>query len=156
MDDEGLLRACIDLARRGMEDGVGGPFGAVMACNGQLIAEGRNLVTSTHDPTAHAEVVAIRRACELRRSHVLADCEIFCSCEPCPMCLGAIYWSRIGRVVFAASQEDAAAIGFDDARLYAELRLPPDARTLRTEQMLRSDAARMMSDWRQVPKDRHY
>lgn len=115
-----FLERAIQLARENVEAG-GGPFGAVIVRNGEILAEGVNAVTSSFDPTAHAEVAAIRRACSIAGHHELRGCEIYSSCEPCPMCLGAIYWARLDRVYFAASRSDAAGAGFDDEFIYREL-----------------------------------
>ncbi|NLH50571.1 MAG: nucleoside deaminase [Myxococcales bacterium] len=128
VDPTQLLQRSVDLAREKMLAGEGGPFGAVIARQGEIIAEGWNRVTSANDPTAHAEIMAIRLACEKLGSFSLAGCEIYASCEPCPMCLAAIYWARLERVTFAATREQAARVGFDDARLYRELRLPLELR----------------------------
>lgn len=128
--DEEFLGRAIELAQESVRDGAGGPFGALVVCNSQIVAEGRNLVTSSHDPTAHAEVVAIRRACEVRADHRLTGCTVYASCEPCPMCLAAIYWSRAARVVFAATRFDAAEADFDDEEIYRELSRPLDQRSL--------------------------
>jgi tRNA(Arg) A34 adenosine deaminase TadA len=116
-----FLDRAIELSRQGMENGNGGPFGCVVVLNGEIIGEGCNMVTSTNDPTAHAEVVAIRQACNKLGSYQLTDCEIYTSCEPCPMCLGAIYWARPRRVLFANTRQDAAAIEFDDDFIYHEI-----------------------------------
>jgi len=145
--DERLLREAIDLARDHMREGSGGPFGAVISRDGVAIARGWNAVTSELDPTAHAEVVAIRRACATLGSFKLDGCTLYASCEPCPMCLAATYWARIDRVVFGAGRADAAAIGFDDSRIYDEISLPRNARTLRMRQLLRDEARRAMEGW---------
>ena len=128
--DREYLRQAIALARRGVEDGRGGPFGCVIVRNGEVVGEGCNGVTSTNDPTAHAEVVAIRDACRRLGNYQLTDCVVYASCEPCPMCLGAIYWARPGRVVFAATREQAAAAGFDDELIYREIELPRGERKI--------------------------
>lgn len=127
----------------------GGPFGAVIVRGGKVIAEGVNLVTSTPDPTAHAEVVAIRKAAAEIGSHVLAGCEIYASCEPCPMCLGAIYWAHLDSVCFAASEADAAAAGFDDAFLYRELAAPAEARRIPARRMLAREGVKPFRAWRE-------
>ncbi len=122
------LREAIALARAGAAGGCGGPFGAVIVHEGRVVGRGENRVTSTNDPTAHAEMVAIRAACtNLGRFH-LAGATLYTSCEPCPMCLAAAYWAHVARIVFACTRDDAAAIGFDDAFLYRELVAPPAAR----------------------------
>jgi tRNA(Arg) A34 adenosine deaminase TadA len=145
--DERLLRESIDLAREHMREGSGGPFGAVIARGEAVLARGWNQVTSELDPTAHAEVVAIRRACAALGDFRLDGCTLYASCEPCPMCLAAIYWARIDRVVFGAGRADAAAIGFDDSRIYDEISLPRDARTLHMRQLLRDEARSAMEEW---------
>jgi len=130
--DEKFLRHAIQLADANISSGKGGPFGAVVVRNGKIIAEGANHVTSDNDPTAHAEVVAIREACRALNSFQLDDCEIYCSCEPCPMCLGAIYWARPKAIYFAAGKDDAAAAGFDDSFIYDELQMPLPSRKITT------------------------
>ena len=125
---EVFLALAVEEALRGVAEGAGGPFGAVVVKDGEVIATGRNEVTSTNDPTAHAEVVAIRAACRALGSFQLTDCDLYASCEPCPMCLGAIYWARPRAVFYAATRSDAAAAGFDDAFLYDDLPRPPSAR----------------------------
>lgn len=125
-----FMDRAIELSRSGMEAGEGGPFGAVVVQDNRIIAEGNNRVLITNDPTAHAEVVAIRRACELLGRFDLSDCEIYTSCEPCPMCLGAIYWARPKAVYFANTKADAARIEFDDSFIYEELAKPMDMRTI--------------------------
>lgn len=119
--DQKFLEYAIDLSRKSMESGNGGPFGCVVVKDGAIIGEGCNLVTSTNDPTAHAEVVAIRNACLHLKHFQLTGCDIYSSCEPCPMCLGAIYWTRPQRVIFANTKNDAAAIDFDDQFIYEEI-----------------------------------
>lgn len=147
-DDSWFLERSIELARRSAGDG-GGPFGAVVVKQGLILAEGTNLVTSTADPTAHAEVVAIRKACLETSDHRLLGCTIYASCEPCPMCLGAIHWSRIDRIVFAATRHDAADAGFDDALLYQELTLPPAERVVSTHQLPTERRLAPFEIWRQ-------
>ena len=121
----GFLERAIELSRQGMQNGRGGPFGCVIVKDDTIIGEGCNMVTSTNDPTAHAEVVAIREACKKLGTFQLTDCEIYTSCEPCPMCLGAIYWARPKRVIFANTRHDAAAIEFDDDFIYDEINTQP-------------------------------
>jgi tRNA(Arg) A34 adenosine deaminase TadA len=150
------MERAIELSGEGMRGGQGGPFGAVIARDGQIVAEGVNRVTSSHDPTAHAEVVAIRAACSALGGFSLAGCEIYSSCEPCPMCLSAICWARLDRLTYGATRHDAAAIGFDDARLYEELQRDPAERSLDTRQLARDEAARLMRGWLALPPDRHY
>lgn len=119
--DRKFLERAIELSKQGMESGHGGPFGCVIVQGNTIIAEGNNQVTSSNDPTAHAEVVAIRNACKKLGTYQLSDCEVFTSCEPCPMCLGAIYWARPLRVVYANTREEAAEIEFDDEFIYQEI-----------------------------------
>lgn len=116
-----FLEHAIELSRKGMKESQGGPFGCVVVKDGEIVGEGYNSVTSTNDPTAHAEVVAIRDACKRLNTYQLSDCDIYTSCEPCPMCLGAIYWARPRRVIYANTKEDAAAIEFDDHFIYEEI-----------------------------------
>jgi len=137
------LRLASESARSG-----GGPFGAVIVRGGEVIATGSNQVTSTNDPTAHAEVVAIRAACQRLGNFRLDDCVLYASCEPCPMCLAAIYWARIPRVVFAATRADAAQAGFDDEAIYAELAKPLAERTVRMEHASPPDAGGPFQLWR--------
>ncbi|MDH3296859.1 MAG: nucleoside deaminase [Gemmatimonadota bacterium] len=142
-----FLTQAIMLARENVESGAGGPFGAVVVKNGEVIATGTNLVTASDDPTAHAEVVAIRNACESLGTFQLDGCEIYCSCEPCPMCLGAIYWARPVRVVFASTAHDAADAGFDDSFIYDEVRRPRDRRRLPLEQLRVPQAGEEFIAW---------
>ena len=142
-----LMREAIRLSIENVETGNGGPFGAVVVKDGKIIARGANQVTATNDPTAHAEVVAIRKACEVLGSFQLDGCEIYTSCEPCPMCLGAIYWARPDRIYYANTKEDAAAIDFDDQFIYEELDRPIAERKLFTEQMLRNEAIEAFEKW---------
>ncbi|HCN31399.1 MAG TPA: hypothetical protein DIT64_22390 [Verrucomicrobiales bacterium] len=147
-EDEGHLRRAIALSREKMHANLGGPFGAVIAKTGRVVAEGWNQVISSKDPTAHAEVTAIRLASTRLGHFVLEGCTLYSSCEPCPMCLAAAYWARVDRVVYAATRADAAAGGFDDELLYRELPLPPDQRSLPMSQALHSEAARVFDEWR--------
>lgn len=147
--DSDFLKAAIQLARQHMEAGHGGPFGAVIVHDGAIIAEGWNQVTTANDPTAHAEIVAIRAAASRLGRFSLTGCLLFTSCEPCPMCLAAAYWARIDRLIYAASRADAAAIGFDDDALYRELSLPVTDRSLPMRQMHRSEALKVFDAWRE-------
>jgi guanine deaminase len=135
-----FMHKAIELAVENVQLGRGGPFAAVIVKDGRIVATGTNCVTSANDPTAHAEVTAIREACRVLGTFQLTGCEIYASCEPCPMCLGAIYWARPARVFFAASASDAAAAGFDDSRIYAEFQRPPGDRQIPL-QMMRHEAA---------------
>lgn len=141
------LARAIELSISGVEDDLGGPFGAVIMRGDEIIAHGQNRVTSSADPTAHAEIVAIRAACSALQDYSLAGCEIFSSCEPCPMCLAAIHWARLDRLTFAAGREDAAQSGFDDELLYRELVLPLDARSVPTVQTGRDAALEAFRRW---------
>jgi guanine deaminase len=145
--DRIFMRAAIALAKKGMEEGEGGPFGCVIVKNGEIIGQGNNRVTSTNDPTAHAEVVAIRHACQNLSSFQLDGCTIYTSCEPCPMCLGAIYWARPARIVYACTRHDAAAIDFDDAFLYDEIATSPESRRIPTHQILKEEAVLVFDNW---------
>lgn len=151
-----FMREAIRISRQMMHRNHGGPFGAVIVRAGRIIARGWNQVTSANDPTAHAEIVAIRRACaRLRRFH-LSDCEIYTSCEPCPMCLAAIYWARLAKVYYANTRRDAARIGFDDELIYRELARPVRRRRLPMEQLLRDEAARVFAEWEAKPDKTPY
>lgn len=149
--DEALLRRAIALADAHARAGEGGPFGAVIARDGVVVAEGWNQVVAACDPTAHAEIVAIRRATAALGDFALRGCVIYASAEPCPMCLAAIHWARLDAVVFAAGRDDAAALGFDDAFLYEELGRPLAERALRTSQALREEAVSVMRAWGELP-----
>ncbi|MFT4771719.1 MAG: tRNA(Arg) A34 adenosine deaminase TadA [Cryomorphaceae bacterium] len=145
--DQKFMRRAIELARKGMNKNAGGPFGCVVVKDGKIISEGYNRVTSKNDPTAHAEVVAIRKACKKLGSFQLEDCTVYTSCEPCPMCLGAIYWSRPKKVFYACSRSDAAAIEFDDQVIYDELELKIEDRQIPFNQILREEAVKVFNDW---------
>ena len=142
-----FLREAIRLSIEKMEGNEGGPFGAVIVRNGEIVGRGWNRVTSTNDPTAHAEVVAIRDACSTLKTFSLEGCEIYSSCEPCPMCLAAIYWSRLDRIYYAATCDDAAAAGFDDRNFYRELVKPAGERLIPMEQALRDEACVALKAW---------
>ena len=145
------MRRAIALSRSGMEGGAGGPFGAVVVLDGKVVAEGWNQVTSANDPTAHAEVVAIRRACAALRRFELSGAVLYTSCEPCPMCLSAAYWARLDAVFYANAREDAAAIGFDDAFLYAEVPKPVEQRSLPMRRLLAAEALEVFEAWAAKP-----
>jgi guanine deaminase len=145
--DKEFMRRAIELAQKGMETGAGGPFGAVIVKNGEIVGEGSNLVTSTNDPTAHAEVVAIRNACQNLNNFQLEDCVIYTSCEPCPMCLGAIYWARPAKMFFACTHEDAAKAGFDDQFIYEEIERPIDERKIKSINFLREEGLTVFANW---------
>lgn len=144
---ETFLREAIRLSKEKMEAGEGGPFGAVIVKDGEIVGRGWNRVTSAHDPTAHAEVEAIRNACNILETFSLKGCEIYTSCEPCPMCLAAIYWARLDALYFAATRDDAAEAGFDDALLYDALAKPIMAQKLRAEEHLRNEAQAVLNAW---------
>lgn len=139
----------IRLSIQNIRDGNGGPFACVVVKEGKIIARGTNCVTSTNDPTAHAEVVAIRNACKELNTFQLDGCEIYTSCEPCPMCLGAIYWARPDKIYFANSREDAAKVGFDDLLLYEELPKRISDRKIPTSQLMREEALAAFREWEQ-------
>ncbi len=141
------LREAISLSIDNVHSGRGGPFGAVVVRDGEIIGRGTNRVTSENDPTAHAEIVAIRDACRRLGTFSLAGCAIYTSCEPCPMCLAAIHWARLDRLVYAATRHDAAAAGFDDAVIYEQLVRPPAERLVPSVQMLRDEALAAMQAW---------
>ena len=147
MNHEDFMREAIKEADAGMRGGRGGPFGCVIVRQGEVIARGNNRVTSTNDPTAHAEVTAIREACAALKTLPLNDCELYTSCEPCPMCLAAIYWARIPRVFYGNTRADAAAIGFDDDFIYQQIPLAPDRRTIAMQPLLRPEAQISFTDW---------
>jgi tRNA(Arg) A34 adenosine deaminase TadA len=149
--DEDLMRRAIALSRAQSETGDGGPFGAVVARDGGIVAEGVNRVTATNDPTAHAEIVAIRAACQALGTFTLAGCAIYASCEPCPMCLAAVYWARLDRLYFANTRAEAAAIGFDDAHIYAELARPIDTRAIPAVRLLADEARAAFAAWTANP-----
>ena len=144
-----FMREAIRLSIENVQSGNGGPFGTVIVKNGNIIASGVNKVTQSSDPTAHAEIVAIRSACETLGTFQLVGCEIYCSCEPCPMCLGAIYWARPDRIYFANTREDAADINFDDNFIYNELDVSISQRKLPTTQLLRDEAQMAFKQWRE-------
>jgi tRNA(Arg) A34 adenosine deaminase TadA len=146
-DPLAFMRRAVRLSAERMRDGAGGPFGAIVVRDGKVVAEGWNRVTSTNDPTAHAEVTAIRDACEALGTFSLRGCDIYTSCEPCPMCLAAIYWARLDRIFFANSREDAAAIGFDDALIYAEVSKPIEDRVIPTTKLALPEAAAVFAEW---------
>jgi len=146
-----FMSKAIDLAKKGVNSNAGGPFGAVIVKNGKIIAEGYNKVTSKNDPTAHAEVVAIRNACKKLNSFQLDDCIIYTSCEPCPMCLGAIYWARPKKVYYACTREDAANIDFDDEFIYTEISKEINGRQIPFINILRNDATKVFKNW--IEKD---
>ena len=150
-----FMRRAIALALENIRAG-GGPFASVIAKDGRIIAEGANRVTATNDPTAHAEVVAIREACRALKSFQLDDCDLYTTCEPCPMCLGAIYWARPERVYYAGVAADAAAAGFDDAFIYEELKRAPESRRVPMIPLLREESLAIFSAWKNKPNKISY
>lgn len=141
------MREAIKLAEEGMHGGRGGPFGCVVVRQGEIVGRGQNRVTSTNDPTAHAEVTAIRDACANLKTFQLTDCELYTSCEPCPMCLSAIYWARIPQIFFANTRQDAAEIGFDDDFIYRQIPLPLEKRAIKIGQILREEGLETFRGW---------
>lgn len=151
MTDRYFLQQAIEQGRYGMHANQGGPFGCIIVKDGQIIGRGNNKVTTYNDPTAHAEIVAIREACQMLNSFQLEGCVLYTSCEPCPMCLGAIYWARPDRIVFAASRLDAAYGGFDDDFIYRELVLPFEQRSIPTYQLMQAEARQLFDEWLMKP-----
>ncbi|MFZ5494791.1 MAG: nucleoside deaminase [Verrucomicrobiota bacterium] len=147
MTHEQFMREAIRLADDGMQGNRGGPFGCVIVRRGEIVGRGQNRVTSANDPTAHAEVTAIRDACARLQTFQLADCELYTSCEPCPMCLAAIYWARIPTVYYGNTRQDAADIGFDDDFIYRQVPLPPEKRAIRMAPLLRAEAQASFKGW---------
>lgn len=153
---EKFMRRAIELAQNGIDGNDGGPFGAIVVKDGKIIGEGCNQVTSTNDPTAHAEVVAIRNACRELNDFQLEGCVIYASCEPCPMCLGAIYWSRPAQVFFACTRSDAKSAGFDDDMIYEEIAMPFDERRIPTSTFLREEGLEVFKNWIAKPDKIEY
>lgn len=156
MSKMNFMKEAISLSKQGMEQLKGGPFGAVIVRNGTIVGKGYNCVTSSNDPTAHAEVVAIRDACKNLSSFQLSDCEIYCSCEPCPMCLSAIYWARIEKIYYANTKADAAKIGFDDAFIYQEIIKPATERKIPSENMMSNEAWIVFELWQRKEDKTNY
>lgn len=146
-EEKKFMQIAIDLATENVNKNNGGPFGAIIVRNGEIIATGVNNVTKHNDPTAHAEITAIRNACENLNTYQLDDCEIYSSCEPCPMCLGAIYWARFKKIYFAASKSDAASIGFDDAFIYEEFNKPHSEKNIECKQIMHDEAMKSFTLW---------
>lgn len=142
-----FMQEAIRLSKKGMEAGDGGPFGAVIVRKNKIIGAGWNRVLRTNDPTAHAEIVAIRDACRKTGDYWLEGCTLYANCEPCPMCLSAIYWARINLVIYAATRKDASAVEFDDELIYGEVCRPMAERSLAMHQCLRDEALQVMQDW---------
>ncbi len=156
LDHNEFMREAIRLSKEGMMKGCGGPFGAVVVKDKKIIGCGYNQVTSTNDPTAHAEVVAIRDACKNLSNFQLDGCDIYTSCEPCPMCMGAIYWARPANVYYACSREDAAKIGFDDSYIYNELKLEITERGIPLHHFLREEAMLIFDEWEKMEHKTKY
>jgi guanine deaminase len=148
-----FMKRAIELAIENVQSGRGGPFAALVVKNGRIVGEGANCVTSSNDPTAHAEIVAIRAACAALGAFQLAGCDFYTTCEPCPMCLGAIYWARPARVYFASRSADASAAGFDDAFIYEQLALPLNDRQIPFQEMMREESQACFRAWSEK-KDR--
>ena len=146
--EEKFMQEAIALSRKGMEGGEGGPFGCVIVKDDEIIGRGNNKVLATNDPTAHAEVIAIRDACKNLNTFQLEGCEVYTSCEPCPMCLGAIYWARPQKIYFANNREDAAAIGFDDSMIYNEIQTPLTDRKIPIASLGREQAIKVFEAWK--------
>jgi tRNA(Arg) A34 adenosine deaminase TadA len=144
------MQEAISLAEKNVHGNNGGPFGAVVVKDGKIIGRGGNKVTVNNDPTAHAEIVAIREAAKNLGTFDLSGCEIYASCEPCPMCLGAIYWSHIDKLYYAATKDDAAKANFDDSFIYAEIAKPKDQRQLQSVQLMREDAVKVFEQWNRL------
>ena len=151
-----FMKETIELSRSNIRKGTGGPFAALVVRDATVIARGTNRVTSANDPTAHAEIVAIREACRVLGTFQLAECVLYSSCEPCPMCLGAIYWARPKAVYFANTRTDAASVGFDDEFLYHELTLPLERRKIPISQMLRDEAFEVFREWEKMENKVRY
>jgi tRNA(Arg) A34 adenosine deaminase TadA len=151
-----FMARAIELSIENVNSRQGGPFGAVVVKDDEIIAEGANCVTSSNDPTAHAEIVAIRRACLRLGIFELAGCELFSSCEPCPMCLGAIYWARPARVYFGSNADDASKAGFDDLLIYQEMCQPLPKRKIPMMQLMRDEALEAFRVWEKQPNKRSY
>lgn len=154
--DKYYLLKAINMAKENVQQGKGGPFAAIIVKSDEIVATGTNVVTSTNDPTAHAEVTAIRNACAALSSFQLEDCTIYASCEPCPMCLGAIYWARPVRLVFAADKYQAAAVGFDDAFIYKEIALAYGQRHLPTTHVVMNESDIPMQEWKNTELKTEY
>jgi guanine deaminase len=154
--DRFFLTQAIDLAKEGIENRKGGPFGCIIVKDGQVIGKGCNRVTSSNDPTAHAEVVAIREACRRLGGYQLTDCDLYASCEPCPMCLGAIYWARPRRVIYAATRVQAAGAGFDDDLIYREINRPMAERQIPFECQSLPEAIEVFEMWKKMADKKMY
>lgn len=145
------MQRAIDLSIENVRSGSGGPFAAIVVREGSIIGTGTNQVTKSLDPTAHAEIVAIREACRAVHDFQLIDCELYTTCEPCPMCMGAVYWSRLAKVYYANTRADAARVGFDDSVIYDQIALPPQSRNLAMIQLMRDQALEAFREWEKSP-----
>lgn len=148
--EEQFMQEAINIGMEGMRNNLGGPFGCVIVKDDAIIGRGCNSVIATNDPTAHAEIVAIRDACSKLESFQLEECEVYTTCEPCPMCMGALYWARPKKIYYANSKADAAAIGFDDSFIYEEIALPIEQRKIRIQCLHSKDALSMFDEWRKM------
>jgi tRNA(Arg) A34 adenosine deaminase TadA len=153
---EEFMRRAIALGLENVRDSRGGPFAALIAKDGRVVAEGANRVTTTNDPTAHAEIVAIREACRVLADFQLTGCDLYCTCEPCPMCLGAIYWARPTRVFYGSTASDAAGAGFDDAFIYDELQRSGSKRRIPMQQILRQESLAIFDAWARQANKKSY
>jgi guanine deaminase len=151
-----FMERAVELSIQNVKENHGGPFAAVVVKDGKIVAEGVNTVTATNDPTAHAEVVAIREACRALGAYELSGCDIYTSCEPCPMCVGAIYWARPARVYYANTAADAAEAGFNDAYIYRELQRPLHEREIKMEQVMREEALEAFRHWIAQPQKKEH
>lgn len=156
IEEQQFLERAIELSREGMRSGKGGPFGCVIVKDGKIIGEGCNQVATVNDPTAHAEVVAIRNACKILNSFQLTGCDVYASCEPCPMCLGAIYWARPQRVIYANTKKDAAAINFDDQFIYDEIEKQDEKRAIVFIHQPHKKAIEVFEEWKQMENKVEY
>jgi len=154
--DKEFLQQAIELAKQGIEKGVGGPFGCIIVRDGEVVGKGSNQVTSTNDPTAHAEVVAIRDACRHLGNYQLTDCDVYTSCEPCPMCLGALYWARPRRVIYASTRDEAAEAGIDDAFIYLEINVAAGERKIPFDHQSLEEAAALFGLWKEKGNKKLY
>lgn len=154
--EQRFLERAIELSRQGMQKGHGGPFGCVIVKDGEIVGEGCNEVILTNDPTAHAEIVAIRNACQTLNTFQLADCDVYTSCEPCPMCMGAIYWARPNRVIYANTKLDAAAVNFDDHFIYDEIAKNPPDRQIEFIHMPHEQALDVFLEWKNFDERQEY
>lgn len=154
--EEKFMARANDIALEKMHESAGGPFGAVIVRGQEIIAEGWNRVTSDNDPTAHAEIVAIRAACGKLGRFDLSGCDIYCTCEPCPMCLGAIYWAHLARIYYSLTRNDAARIGFDDQSIYEQVSLPPAQRKIPSTRIITESARLAFGEWEKSPNKKRY